>query len=73
MKTIEKILLEYYSKESHVKHLRFGQWFCNHYIAEPWPELFYQTDIAKAIATINMWCIDNGCVNKMPKKTQEIL
>lgn len=73
MKTIEKLLQEYHSRESYVKHLRFGQFFCNHYIKEPWSELYYEEDIVKAIDKINMWLIDNCYVHKMPKKTQELL
>tara|TARA_Y100000593_G_scaffold94032_1_gene191302 strand:- start:71378 stop:71599 length:222 start_codon:yes stop_codon:yes gene_type:complete len=72
MKTIEKLLQEYHSRESFVKHLRVGQFFVNFYIEEPWSDLYYEEDIVKAIDKINMWLIDNGYVHKMPKKTQEL-
>lgn len=72
MKTIEKLLQEYHSRESFVRYLRIGQFFCNFYIAEPWPELYHETDIVKAIDKINMWLIDNGYTNKMPTKIQEL-
>ena len=77
MKTIEKLLQEYHSKQSNLEHYRFGQWWCNEYGWAngvcPWSELFYEEDIVKAIDKINMWLIDNGYVHKMPKKTQELL
>jgi len=73
MRTIEKLLQEYHSRESYVKHLRFGQFFCNFYIVDEWPELYFEEDIVKAIEKVNIWCMDNGYVHKMPKKTQEMI
>jgi hypothetical protein len=70
MKTIEKILQQYHSKQSNLE-LRVGQFFCNNFLDEPWYELYYESDTVKAINKINMWLIDNGYTNKMPKKTQE--
>ncbi len=71
MKTIEKLLQNYYARQSNQQY-RFSQWFLNEYGWDlgicPWPELYYEEDIVKAIDKINMWLIDNGYVNKMPKK-----
>lgn len=46
--------LNYYRK-GYDKTQRFGQYFINHYVPSehlPWPELFYETDNAKALLVI---------------------
>lgn len=45
--------LEYYRSGAD-KTQRFGQFYYNRYIhdGQPWPELFYETDNAKAIEMI---------------------
>ncbi len=38
-----------------VDTLRAGQRFCNMYIAQPWPELYYEADERKALEMIREW------------------
>ena len=70
MKTIEKLLQEYHARHSNLKQ-RMGQWFCNNYIDEPWPELYYEEDIVMAIRKIDTWLTVNGYERKMPKCVQK--
>lgn len=71
MKTLEKLLQQYHSRQSNILNLRFGQWFVNNYIDEPWSELYYEEDIVMAIRKIDTWLTVNGCERKMPKCVQE--
>ncbi len=51
---IGTIALRYY-REKYDRSQRFGQYFVNHYVPLerlPWPELFYETDNAKALDMI---------------------
>lgn len=50
------VLLEYYRTGAN-KTLRFGQFFYNRYIhdGKPWPELFYERDMNKAVAMVADW------------------
>lgn len=70
MKTLEKLLQQYHSKQSNLE-LRFGQWFVNNYINEPWSELYYEDDIVMAIRKIGTWLTVNGYERKMPKCVHE--
>ena len=67
MKTIEKLLQNYYAG-GHNKHERFGQYFVNRYISQPWPELFHERDVVKAVRVVEQWLIDFSYVNRMPKQ-----
>lgn len=71
MKTLEKLLQQYHSKHSNVLHLRFGQWFVNNYIDEPWEELYYEEDVVMAMRKIQTWLRVNGYERKMPKCVQK--
>lgn len=58
MKPIGEIALEYY-RSGHDKTQRFGQYFVNYYVKNihlPWPELFYETDNAKALEIAILYC-----------------
>ena len=52
-----------------VEHERFGQWFCNNFIKEPWPELFYEEDKTKSKTMVEQWLDDNCYVRSMPERT----
>lgn len=52
MKSLQQIVRAH----GQVKHnLRLGQYFCNTYIKESWPELYYEGDHEKAKAMIAEW------------------
>jgi len=68
MKTIEKLLQEYYSKASNYEHQRFGQFFCNVYGYNhnlcPWPDLFHCAHTVESVRIIDQWLRDNGYENR---------
>lgn len=48
------VVLDYY-KSGASKTQRFGQFFINYYLGDdnvPWPELFYEADIVKAMTIV---------------------
>jgi hypothetical protein len=48
------------------KHLRLGQYFCNLFIEEPWPELYYEGDDDTAAAKIEEWLIRHHYTEEFP-------
>lgn len=58
--TLADAAKNYYSTGAN-KSQRFGQFFYNRYIhtGKPWPELFYETDNAKAIEMIVNYIEEN--------------
>lgn len=55
MKAVGEAALQYYRHQAKTrKPLRFGQFYINEYMPADtkWPELFYETDNAKAILMI---------------------
>jgi hypothetical protein len=50
---VAQALVEYY-RSGRSTHQRFGQYYINNHWTRgiPWPELFYETDTAKAIQMI---------------------
>lgn len=48
--------------------VRMGQHFCNTYIEQPWPELYYETNPWKAMDMIVEWLQDNQYYDKLPEK-----
>jgi len=76
MKTIEKLIQEYYSKHSNIEQYRMGQWWCNEYGWDlgvcPWSQLFYCESTVECVKILDQWLRDNGYENRnLPKKTQE--
>lgn len=59
---------DYY--KNHAKHERLGQAFVNDFIKQPWPELFYNNDIAKCLIMIENWLHQNQYYVDMPQKVQ---
>lgn len=49
---------------------RLGQRFCNMYIKDSWPELFYAHDIDATIL-IHQWLTDNSYLEELPKPLTE--
>ena len=47
---------------------RLGQYFCNTYIKQPWPELYYEEDGETAFDMIAEWLQDNQYYDKLPEK-----
>lgn len=62
------LVYEYHCKSSEARHLRLGQWFCNNYLKQPWPELYYQEDEKKAEEMIEKWLDDHQYVRNVPDK-----
>lgn len=46
--------------------LRLGQLFCNRYIRESWPELYYETNPEKALAKIDEWLVKHCYFHELP-------
>lgn len=64
---VRELLKEYFDSGER-KHLRFGQWCFNYYIAgAPWPELFYNEDITDSCRMVKQYLTDKG-VKKVPKR-----
>lgn len=53
MRTLNDFIANHRSRPQ--DQLRLGQRFVNKYVKGQWPELFYEPDEAKAIATIRAW------------------
>jgi hypothetical protein len=47
---------------------RLGQWFCNKYVKQPWPELYYASD-ERAIPLIAQWLKDHHYDTCLPAKS----
>ena len=46
--------------------LRLGQYFCNTYMTNAWPELYYEEKEAIAFIHIHKWLIDHHYEYDMP-------
>nr|DAH57286.1 MAG TPA: hypothetical protein [Caudoviricetes sp.] len=49
---------------------RLGQAFCNDFIKQPWPELYYEEDVNKAETEIYYWLCDNQYIEQLPQKVR---
>lgn len=65
------LLLENYAKEG-LPHLRLGQYFVAFYIKYSWPELFYERDYHKALASISMWLEQHHYYDELPQKVNSV-
>jgi len=65
-----KLLMDDYCKEN--RHERLGQYFCNRYIKQPWPELFHETDTPTAANMIEEWLANNQYTDTMPQKIGDL-
>lgn len=52
--------------------LRLGQAFCNDFIKEPWPELFYEEDELTAEIVIKNWLTRHHYYATMPPKIKSV-
>jgi hypothetical protein len=48
-------------------HLRLGQYFCNTYIKESFPELYYESDDNVAAEIIEKWLADHQYTEELPE------
>jgi len=67
MNTFEKIRAAYTTDE---RDQRFGQYFCNTYISQPWPELF-NASYSLSCYLIIQWLNDHQYVDTMPPLRKE--
>ena len=60
--------LKFYSLHNELKKdgLRMGQRFCNMFIKESWPDLFYQENERKAIKLIYQWLKEKHYYYELP-------
>jgi hypothetical protein len=63
---------ELYKSDPSAPHLRLGQFFCNLYIRESWPELYYEADDSKAAALICDWLERHQYTDSLPKPQNRI-
>jgi hypothetical protein len=49
------------------KWLRLGQYFCNLFHKESWPELYYEADDTVACAMIREWLERHQYIDKLPE------
>lgn len=47
--------------------IRLGQYFCNEYVKDSWPNLFYEEDDKSSQALIQLWLNSNRYANVMPQ------
>ena len=62
--TYHQFLLLHYPNLS---KLRLGQRFCNMYIKNSWPELFYADDETASLL-IQQWLVDNHYTTQLPQE-----
>lgn len=48
--------------------IRLGQRFVNTYIRGSWPQLFYETDEAKAMKMIEEWLLRHHYYDELPRE-----
>lgn len=73
MRAYSQLLIDYWKKVSNVdpvkkKSPRLGQYFINHYIQKPWPELYYEENYLVAARTIYEWLEDHCYHDELPEK-----
>lgn len=54
------------------QHLRLGQYFCNLFIRESWPALYYEADDAVASALIFEWLERHQYTDDLPEPQNRI-
>lgn len=60
-------LKEMYACDPNAEHLRLGQYFCNLFIKESTPALYYEGDDAKAGALIREWLERHQYTDNLPR------
>lgn len=68
MKSIEDLKEEYAQSLQFDHSIRFGQYFCNNYLNQPYPVLYYETDFERALNKINDWLILHNYQDELPQK-----
>lgn len=63
---------EMYARAHDAEHLRLGQYFCNLFIRESWPELYYEADDAEANALICEWLERHQYTDALPDPQNRI-
>lgn len=58
--------IELHKKNAENDHMRLGQRFCDMYVAESTPELYYEADDAKAVEMIGQWLTKHGYASEWP-------
>lgn len=75
--TLHKWLFDFYSSRSQrfndkgmLVGERLGQAFCNDFIKDSWPELFYCEDEGKCVKMITQWLNDCQYHDSLPVKVR---
>jgi hypothetical protein len=63
-KSSHRIMMDW--KQNPDKSLRLGQYFCNIYMTNAWPELYYEKQASTALTYIDKWLIDHHYEYNMP-------
>lgn len=61
------LFVKLHNHRKRTDHQRLGQRFCNMYIKERWPELFYEREFEKARELIRNWLMENHYINDLPQ------
>jgi len=69
MQSLKFLMSEYYKEN---RHERLGQYFCNRYIKQAWPELFHERDASAAADMIEKWLVDNQYTDTLPRKIGDL-
>lgn len=59
-------------KSTEADHLRLGQRFCNTFIKESWPELYYEANDAVAKSMIEVWLDRHQYYTELPPAIDRI-
>lgn len=62
MKSMSMLLNRFKDQE----HERLGQFFCNRFVAQAWPELYYEEDETKAAKMIESWLASHHYTESLP-------
>jgi hypothetical protein len=67
MKSFNQLLEDWDQELAKGRQVRFGQYFCNTYIRQSWPTLYY-ADYVMAAELIFNWLKDHQYEDELPKK-----
>ncbi|MND11991.1 hypothetical protein D3C87_504850 [compost metagenome] len=72
MHSLNKLKRQFALKQQETgNQLRFGQFFCNCYIKESWPELYHSNaEIAEKL--IAEWLVNHQYLDELPPKLQGV-
>lgn len=64
------LLMSRFRKEGQESQ-RLGQFFCNTFIKDPWPELYYEEDDIQSLKMIESWLSSHHYLDTLPVTVKE--